>query len=139
MFIIINLLSTYFSKSVPPGEPRISTNHTWLENRTYTALCISEAGRPESSYRWAQNGVAFKDEHLNQIRIDARMDLDGTILRCNVSNNYTIEKNKPKYDTKSLIVECKFQYTCCAQVFLTRNIKKSSMLIKIHSFRQTPS
>ena len=100
-------LLIYISKSVPPGEPRIDTNHTWLENRTYPALCISEVGRPESSYRWTLDGVNIKDEHSNQIRIEAHMDLDGALLACNVSNNYTIVKNKPKYDTTSLIVECK--------------------------------
>ena len=44
------------------------------------------------------------------------MDLDGTILGCNVANNYTIVKNTPKYDTTSLIVECKLQCSSCVQV-----------------------
>ena len=35
------------------------------------------------------------------------MDLDGALLGCDVSNNYTIEKSTPKYDTRHLIVECK--------------------------------
>ena len=74
---------------------------------TYTAACISEEGRPESSYRWTLDGVDIKDEQSYQIRIDAHMDFDGALLACNVSNNYTMVKNKPKYDTITLIVECK--------------------------------
>ena len=35
------------------------------------------------------------------------MELNGAILRCDASNNYTIEKNTPQYDTRNLIVECK--------------------------------
>ena len=45
------------------------------------------------------------------------MELDGALLGCNVSNNYTIVKNTPKYDTTSLIVECKLQYMCCVKLF----------------------
>ena len=81
-----------------------------MENRTYIVLCISEAGRPESSYRWTLDGVDIKDEHLNKIQIDAHKNLDGVLLGCNVSNNYTIVKNTPTYDTITLIVECKSEY-----------------------------
>ena len=92
---------------VPPSNPSLSTsNHTWLENRTYIVICESKAGNPESSYRWSLDGQEIKDEHSNQIQIQAHMDLNKALLGCNVSNNYTISKNTPKYDTRNLIVQC---------------------------------
>ena len=53
------------------------------------------------------DGVDIKDEYSNRIQIDAHIDLEGALLGCNVSNNYTIVKNTPKYDKTTLVVECK--------------------------------
>ena len=57
------------------------------------------------------------------------MDLDRALLGCNVSNNYTVVKNKPKYDTTSLIVECKLQSTSCFPVMQDFFYKKNEKML----------
>ena len=71
---------------------------------------MSETGNPASSYTWTVNGQKLKDETLNQLQIEAHMELNAALLGCNVSNNFTKEKNTPKYDTRNLIVECKLLF-----------------------------
>ena len=68
---------------------------------------MSEAGNPASHYTWTVNGQKLNDETISQIQIEAQMELNGALLGCNVSNNYTTEKSTPKYDTRNLIIECK--------------------------------
>ena len=106
LFILLLFLNIC---SVPPGEANLSTaNETWVENRTYTVLCKAEVGQPESDYRWTVDGQDIKGhKNSHQLQIEAFMELNGALLGCNVSNNYTVVKNTPKYDTIRLVVECK--------------------------------
>ena len=104
------LIMFYFQIcAVPPGKASLSTaNETWVENRTYTVLCLAEEGQPESAYKWTVDGHDIKGyENSHQLQIQAYMELNGAILGCNVSNNYTIVKNTPKFETMRLFVECK--------------------------------
>ena len=94
----------------PPGSPTLYTvNDTWLENRTYSVYCISEEGRPESSYRWTLNGREIKDEHRHQINIRANQNQLNAQLVCNVYNNYTLTKMTSVAASVSLKVKRKFQ------------------------------
>ena len=103
------IFSNFQICAVPPGEANLSTAYeTWVENRTYTVLCKAEAGQPESDYRWTVDGQDINGhENSHQLQIEAFMELNGALLGCNVSNNYTIVKNTPKYDAMRLFVECK--------------------------------
>ena len=62
--------------------------------------------------------------------MQAHMDLNEALLGCNVSNNYTIAKNTPKYDTRNLIVQCKLTISCfTAMLFLNMKCVMAGVII----------
>ena len=80
----------------------------WLENRTYSVSCISEAGNPQNQYKWTLNGQLVHTGY--EYSITAHIDQDKAILVCNVSNKFTVDRNVPPvHDTKQLVVHCEYQ------------------------------
>ena len=103
----------------PPGPASLAVaSNVWLENRTYSVFCNSSDGNPQNEYTWTLN-----DDQIHTgpaYNITAHKDLDSAVLACNVSNKYTVDRNVLVYDTKQLMVHCRFQIkiiqlACCCK------------------------
>ena len=101
----------------PPGPASIVPEPgVWLENRTYAVYCNSSDGNPLNEYIWTVNGQQVHNG--SEYNITAHKDHDQALLACIVSNRFTVDRNVPIYDTKQLVVHCKFQFNinhlfCC--------------------------
>ena len=91
----------------PPGPASVNLNPAvWLENRTYSVSCMAAPGNPQNQYTMTLNGQQV--HAVSEYIIAAHKDQDKAVLACNVSNKFTVDRNVPVYDTKQLVVHCKF-------------------------------
>ena len=90
----------------PPGPPTLTLSQgVWIENQTYTATCTSSQGNPENLYLWSvDDAISVSTGDTYTIRAKKGQ----TIIRCTVSNKFTIDRGTELSASRNLTVHCKF-------------------------------
>ena len=96
---------------VPPGPPTMTLSQdVWIENQTYTATCSSSQGNPANIYTWSLDNVnSAYTVNINRVRAKKGQ----RVIRCSVTNKFTIDKRTERSASRDLTVHCKFILMSC--------------------------
>ena len=94
-----------------PGNITIDFNQSlpWIENSNNTAFCNVSQGNPPETYNWTIGEEGTVGHQNTCISIYTTKQSHNELIRCEVWNNYTLEKNVNISKEENITVECKYQ------------------------------
>ena len=106
----------------PPGQPTLTLTQTiWIENNTYMVSCRASSGNPSNIYTWYLDDVYV---HTGDSYI-VKAAKGQQVIRCNVSNTFTKNRNLYLSDEQNLNVHCKIEQLHIQISVISKNLNYS--------------